>query len=233
MKKRKCDDSISNSKEIFEEKDVKMGEIEEILKLFFGIQIVKNEELAKKKCIEKENLGSEKMGGLKNYFGWDLPKNFSKSFEIFNRIEKEESNEIEKSYLHCILGAHYERGLGFEEKDATNAKKFYKKSIQSKNALAMLFKAEFYKSQIQEINRESFLTYYSKFDRKNENFKIFFETKQKKIEKKMKKRIFLLKKASDLGCGEAYFEIASLYEEGKVKIFLNFKNKKKIKNKKI
>ena len=173
-KKRKLEknDSLKNKiNTIIEKNRIEEEEeeekIEKCISLLYGIDVERNEEEAKKICLEISEKKNKFSKALQNYMGWQCDKQIEKTIENLTKILKSKApkkrNRKIDSHALNLIGKIYEMGEQVE-KDYNKAMQYYMKSIElNDNLLALNNLARMFEKGLGcEKDEEKAIKYYLK-----------------------------------------------------------------------
>jgi TPR repeat protein len=167
--------------------------------LFYGIGISDNKNSSKELCLKSVSKGNKLAKAFQNYFGFELERNFAKSYKIAKKLLKEESlleNKEDRSYCLNLCGIICNYGQeGNFETNIEKAIKYYSKAMELNNGDAFLNIGELYKEKC----------VYLDVDEENciEKAKEYFE---KAIELNHSQAMYEVACLSVFGAGEYEFE---------------------------
>eukprot|EP01091_Cochliopodium_minus_P005929 TRINITY_DN1581_c0_g2_i1.p1 TRINITY_DN1581_c0_g2~~TRINITY_DN1581_c0_g2_i1.p1 ORF type:complete len:574 (-),score=163.53 TRINITY_DN1581_c0_g2_i1:17-1738(-) len=207
------------------EKEYKLQEEKAIcsFKLICGAGHPLNNEKAKNLCLESSMRGNKLAAGMRYFFGWQMKKNFAKSFQIFSEavlVDKLFKRE-ETTYCYFFVGYHHENGYG-TKKDTFKAMEIYHKAAhQQNNTYAINKLAQIYQRETDSVQRDVKMSMqlYAKGVMLGDSCSIYnlaniYHKGDLDVEVDLYKAINLYKRAIELGNPAAMNNLAYLYNYG-------------------
>ena len=204
-----------NKNEMEEEKDSKT-----ILMFhyMYGIKKPQNIYKSKKICLKECKRGNIIAKGTNYYFGFDVEKDFKKSFEFFSQsIESDQFTEKEKGYSTTSIAYFYIMGEGVK-RNYPMAFVLLKKACQIGNSCAMSNLGHLYMyGKGVEKNIKKSIKYYEKAAFFGNTFALFnlaYFYLNQEPENNLSKALKLLEDASELGSTDSMVFLAEIYFNG-------------------
>lgn len=143
-----------------------------------------DKEKAKQRFLLSAEQGNRFAKGMMNYYGWNVEINYSKAFELFSEILKEDESFKNDETQYCLyFVAHsYFEGKGVE-KDVNKAIELLRKAVELDEPLSI-------------------------------NYLGYQYDMGKMVEKDLNKALELYKKSADLGLSTAFNNLAFCYRDG-------------------